>query len=138
MKRIEWDAVGRTSCREWQRWSRNISPDVSQTRRNLAGPVKSTWGARRLWNNSVRDRHLARHLSAQRSCRAQILHWLSVTITSMRVTSSSFLRNQMLVFGHPQDESLNTRRAFDAKHRYSYMLKRAFRFLSTKPNERRE
>jgi hypothetical protein len=34
--------------------------------------------------------------------------------------------------------SLNTRRAFDAENRYSYILKRAFRFLSTKLNERRE
>jgi hypothetical protein len=41
MKGIKWDTVGRTSCRGWQRWSYNISPDIAQTRRNLAGPVKS-------------------------------------------------------------------------------------------------
>jgi hypothetical protein len=69
MRGIEWDAVGRTSCREWQRWTRNISPDVAQRRGNFAGPVKSTWGARRLRNNSARAKHLARHLSTQWPCR---------------------------------------------------------------------
>ena len=52
--------------------------------------------------------------------------------------NETHLGNDMSRAGTPQDESLNTRRDFDAEGRYSYILKRAFHFLSTKQNERRE
>jgi hypothetical protein len=52
--------------------------------------------------------------------------------------NETHLEDDMYRAGTPQDESLNTRRGFDARNRYSYILGRAFRFLSTKPNGRRE